>query len=54
LRQTFCVFLQACLPVQFTDDQAADYIQRVLDPLSLLQRHGWYHPAALAGIAQLR
>ena len=44
----------ACLPVQFTDPQCAEYVQRVLEPLQTLHRHGWYAPGTMARIAQDR
>lgn len=43
-----------CLPAQFSQDQIAEYVARVLEPLNILKRHGWYHPGAMVKIARLR
>ena len=44
----------ACLPVQFTAQQSAEFVARVLEPLETLQRYGWYVPGTMTNIAQHR
>lgn len=44
----------ACLPLQFSQEQADDYVARVLEPLANLKRHGWYQPTTMAEIARTR